>query len=261
MSSENVKMIKNLIVIALLFLAVGFIYWSVNKRAATLSEGLEIVIDKMMSGRDLLTVGDVQKIIQRSFVYNLVEEKVPLSKLDVRAIERVLEDEPFVLDAEVFIDAQNQLYVHIQQREPIYRIIDVNNENYYMDKTGKQMPMSAHSTARVIVATGEIPPYTPDFKKPEKKHFLNDLNELIYKIRHDDFLHAQVEQIYVNQYKEFTLIPKVGKQKILLGKYEDIDDKLQRLKLFYEEGMSREGWNKYKTINLKYRKQIVCKKR
>ena len=70
-----------------------------------------------------------------------------------------------------------------------------------------------------------------------------------------------IEQIYVNQYEEFTLIPKVGRQKIIFGKYEDVEDKFNRLELFYAEGMSREGWQKYKTINLKYRRQVVCEKR
>ena len=83
---------------------------------------------------NLLTVGDIQKIIQRSFVYNLTEEKVPLGKLKVGEIEKVLEKEPFVLDAEVYVDAQNQLYVHVAQRKPILRVIDKDNQTYYLDK-------------------------------------------------------------------------------------------------------------------------------
>ena len=204
---------------------------------------------------------DIQKIIQRSFVYNLTEEKVPLGKLKVGEIEKILEAEPFVLDAEAYVDAQNQLYIHVTQRTPILRVIDKDNQTYYMDHTGRQMPMSDHSTARVLVATGQIPPYTPDFQEPKKKHFLKKMFDLTEYIRGDEFLNPMIEQIYVNQYEEFTLIPKVGRQKIIFGKYEDVEDKFNRLELFYDEGMSREGWQKYKTINLKYRKQVVCEKR
>ena len=92
-------------------------------------------------------------------------------------------------------------------------------------------------------------------------HFLKKMFELTEYIRGDEFLSPMIEQIYVSQNEEFILIPKVGRQKIIFGKYIDIEDKFNRLKLFYQEGMSREGWQKYKTINLKYRKQVVCERR
>ena len=60
---------------------------------------------------------------------------------------------------------------------------------------------------------------------------------------------------------EFTLIPKIGDQKILLGKVMDAGQKLERLKIFYREGMPYEGWRKYKTIDVRFAGQVVCKKR
>ncbi|MEZ4980905.1 MAG: hypothetical protein R2769_04815 [Saprospiraceae bacterium] len=49
-----------------------------------------------------------------------------------------------------------------------------------------------------------------------------------------------VEQIHVHD-KEFVLIPKIGKQKILLGTIDELQDKIDRLKIFYEKVMPREG--------------------
>ena len=261
MHPDTVKTIKRLMVIALVFLFLGFIIWSVDKRVSSLSGELKIEVVPLENGRSLLTEGDIQKILQRNFVFDLTEERVPLGNLKVGEIESVLDAEPFVLDAEVYVNAQNQLFISATQRTPIIRVIDRDNQTYYMDETGKKMPMSDHSTARVIIASGEIPPYTPDFQKPKKKHFLKKLFDLVNYIRHDEFLNAMVEQIYVNSRQEFTLIPKVGKQKILFGKYELVEDKFDRLKLFYQEAMPREGWQKYKTINLKFRKQVVAEKR
>jgi cell division protein FtsQ len=70
-----------------------------------------------------------------------------------------------------------------------------------------------------------------------------------------------IEQIYVSNTGEFTLIPKVGDQKILFGNYTNVKDKLENLKIFYQEGMPYEGWQKYRTINLKYKGQVVCERR
>ena len=39
-----------------------------------------------------------------------------------------------------------------------------------------------------------------------------------------------------------------------------IEDKLDRLKLFYSENMGRQGWNVYQTISVKFKGQIVGKK-
>ena len=59
------------------------------------------------------------------------------------------------------------------------------------------------------------------------------------------------------------MIPVVGKQRIVFGKassVKEVEDKFQRLKVFYQEAMPYEGWNKYKEISLKYEGQVVCRK-
>ena len=81
------------------------------------------------------------------------------------------------------------------------------------------------------------------------------------KILKDEFLENLVGQIHVSRQDELQMVPIVGDQRIVLGNTEELDDKIFRLKTFYHEVMSRMGWNKYKTINLKFRNQVVCKKR
>ncbi|MEO0044740.1 MAG: hypothetical protein RL329_4189, partial [Bacteroidota bacterium] len=45
------------------------------------------------------------------------------------------------------------------------------------------------------------------------------------------------------------------------GNLDDLEDKLKRVKIFYQEGIPYEGWKKYGIINVKYKGQVVCKKR
>ena len=73
-----------------------------------------------------------------------------------------------------------------------------------------------------------------------------------------------IGQAYLDQYGDFVLIPLVGEQKIIFGfasSNQQVEDKFRRLKIFYEEGMPFEGWQKYSEINLKYDGQIVGRKR
>ena len=48
---------------------------------------------------------------------------------------------------------------------------------------------------------------------------------------------------------------------ILLGTLDDMNEKLENLRLFLREGIVLKGWNVYKEINLKFKNQIVCVKR
>ena len=165
-----------------------------------------------------------------------------------------------ILEADVYIDAGNRVNIDVSQREPILRIIDNNQLNYYLDSEGNKMPLSNHFSARVLVATGHIPPFIPDFKKREK-HVLKDLFHLTQVIQEDEFMNALVEQIYVSNKGMYTIVPKIGDQKIILGSANGLDEKIERLKVFYKEALPYEGWQKYKTIDLRYEGQVVCKKR
>jgi cell division protein FtsQ len=59
---------------------------------------------------------------------------------------------------------------------------------------------------------------------------------------------------------DIMMTPLIGDQVIILGTARKLDDKLNRLRIFYKEAIPHEGWRKYSTINLKYSGQIVCKK-
>jgi cell division protein FtsQ len=53
----------------------------------------------------------------------------------------------------------------------------------------------------------------------------------------------------------------VGDHIIQLGDASELDSKLSRMRTFYTEGLDKAGWNKYKTINLKFHDQVICTKR
>lgn len=78
-------------------------------------------------------------------------------------------------------------------------------------------------------------------------------------MKKDTFANSLIEQIYLDENGEFTLIPKIGNERIFLGNSEILEDKLMRLKLFYKENMGRQGWNVYQLVNLKFKGQVIGK--
>ncbi|MCP3930025.1 MAG: cell division protein FtsQ [Bacteroidetes bacterium] len=255
--AETIKTLKRLGWVALFFLTAILIISAVEKKKSSHASEVNIQINPLQDGFYLVDESDILLTIERSFGYDLTG--IPMGAINVERLERVLEDDPFVLNADAYIDARNKVNIEVWQREPVLRIIDNNGLNYYLDEHGVKLPLSKHFTARVLVVTGNIPPHVPDYLEREQ-HSLKDIFDLTKKIRSDDFFKPLIEQVYIGNTGEFTLVPKVGNQKILLGDYTSIESKLRRLKIFYKEGMPYKGWQTYKTINLKFKEQVVCEK-
>jgi cell division protein FtsQ len=215
-------------------------------------------VQPLEGGAYLIDSADVIEIIGQSLGAPLDDQLA--GDVDAGRVERVLEEDPFVRNAEVALTANSRIIIEVEQREPILRVRDKQGSQYYLDKTGTRVPLSKHFAARTLVATGNIPPHTPEFLK-KKKSEMKDLFELTQFILADDLWRALFEQIYVNSRKEFVLVPKVGDQIVLLGRFENLEDKLRRLRVFYEKAVSYEGWQRYKSIDLRYRGQVVCEKR
>lgn len=239
-------------------LVVGLVlFTAINRKKNTFAEGVQVEVVPLAGGDLLISERDVRQALLVTFGNTL--EGTELGRLEVERMERVLERDPFVLDAETYIDQKNVFHVKIIQREPVLRVLDNNGGNYYLDKNGVKMPPSKNFAARVIVATGNVAPYTPEFRE-KRKNTLKDLFALTQTLLTDEFLASFIQQIHVNNAGEFTLVPLVGDQKIVLGSARKLDDKLNRLKIFYREGMPYSGWRVYETINLKYSGQVVCRK-
>lgn len=231
--------------------------FAVNQKNISLVESVAINIQTAEGQEALINSEDVLLRIERKFGHRL--KKVPFGKLNIEAIENELEKDPFVKVAEVFIDANEKISLNLEQRRPIIRIMGKESNNFLIDDTGSRMPLSPHATPRVTVVTGTVPTYTVNFLKRKIDPF-KDLFQLAIELNKDDLLEPLIEQIHIDENNIYSMVPKIGEQKILLGLNENLDSKLERLRVFYQEGLPVEGWNKYKTINLTFDGIVVCKK-
>ncbi len=54
------------------------------------------------------------------------------------------------------------------------------------------------------------------------------------------------------------MIPTIGETKIEFGRPMNIEKKFEKLSVFYTRIIPAEGWNKYTTVKLRFKNQIVC---
>lgn len=196
-----------------------------------------------------------------------------IKNIDITNLEKALNSNAAVENAEISYDINGDFKISVKQRRPLVRIFNANGESYYIDSLSKLMPLSYKSTGRVIIATGSIyEPYGRRYQYSvnqisqnanfKEVSVLDDIYEISTKIYADSLLSNLIHQIFVTPEKDFILVPVVGNQSILLGSTEELNQKLNKLKLFYKEGLSKtDSWNKYSTINLKFKNLVVCTKK
>jgi cell division protein FtsQ len=184
-----------------------------------------------------------------------------LNKINIQKIEEALQANPFIQEAKVFADMNGIINVQIKQREPVLRILNLTNQDFYIDRNGYKIPPSASFTARVLVANGYILESFNNKVDTLKTNLARDLFQTALFIEKDTLWNHQIEQLYVNQQNEIEMIPRVGDHKIILGDADSLQNKFRNLLIFYKKALPLAGWDTYKTISIKYANQIVCEKK
>ena len=192
----------------------------------------------------------------------------PLCRLNTGQMESDLLNLRSVSNAQVYTTVEGLLVVELTQRKPVIRVMDRDHQDFYLDKDGYVIPAVRGYAPHILFANGFIDPryrsmknvYDGD-KAQDSPGTMEPLLEMASLIDGDPFWRSQIVQVYVNRKGEFELIPRVGSHIILFGPGEQIQTRFFKLRTLYEEGLSREGWNKYEIINLKYDRQVICTKR
>ena len=174
-------------------------------------------------------------------------------------LENLLEENEWIKDAQLYFDNKDVLHVSVLERQPIARIFSSGGKTFYIDDELQMMKISGKRTAVVPVFTG-----FPDKKIQSKKDsvLLSDIKITAEFINKDSFWTAQVAQIDMKPSDadaswEFEMTPVVGNHIIKLGDSQNIVQKFNRLFIFYKEVLSRTGFNKYKTIDVRYAGQVI----
>jgi len=181
-------------------------------------------------------------------------ERIPLGKLDIRTMESIVTSNPWVSDAEAFIDNSHKLHLYVTQRVPVVRVFEKDGGSYYLDAALRQMPLSENYVHYTTVVTN-----VPDLKDDSMGRSLKtQIVSLVKFIEHDPFWNAQVSQIIMDSNNVFEFIPVVGNQRIIIGDTSRLKDKFDNLMVFYKKVMNKIGWDKYDVLDLRYKGQVVA---
>lgn len=208
-----------------------------------------------------------------------------IDSVDLKSMADIVSARNFVNNAKASVDLEGIVTVSLNQREPILRVITENGYDFYYTDDDYIVPTGRHSAHYVPVVTGNFNlPFARSFsgnleqyiteteKKSDKSYvFLCKLITFVKYVEDNDFWNSQIVQINVlpsyatgsmNFYEpNIELIPRVGDHVVLFGNMDDYKHKLDKLLSFYKKALSREGWDKWNYIDIRYDNQVVCSNR
>lgn len=231
-----------------------FLVFSIYNKLGSAINRIDIVISSNDDNKTLISKEDVRLLLKTELGYDI--NIAETGQLNLFKLERMLNRDDRINKAEIYIDKHNNFIVNVEQKQPIVRIDITNGHDYYLDYKGERIPVT--DVFRVPVVTGYVHEYVNNFSKI-KEHNLNGVLEVAQRINDDEFLTALVEQIYVDKESNVTIVPKIGRDKILLGQVEDLEEKIYKLKVYYEQGMKKIGIDKFEELDLQYKGQVLVR--
>lgn len=253
------KILMFVVLISGILIGLGFVN---SKPIKTNCQQISITI-KRPDGNEYILEEEIKNIV----LINCYKKKDSSDsyELNISKIEEAIRSNPAVSNCEVYRTVKGSLRAEVIQRRPIGRIINAMGESFYIDEEGWMMPALVGRPARVVVVTGDIfESYSPRpyYLENDSAAVISILDEVYSLLKFTDkhsFWKAQLEQIVVNKNKSFILIPKVGNHEIHFGKIDNMDGKFKKLEIFYQRGLTAEGWKGYKVVDIQYKNQIICR--
>ena len=220
------------------------------KKAKVVCKNVKIYIPGNQYFIDNQEVNTILQLNSKALIGRSIES------INTHLLEKDLQANAFIETAKVYTDMDGVIRIDISQRQPILRVINRADQDFYVDQHGIKIPLSANFTARVLVANGNI---DEPFTRVDTLH--TSIGKQLFLaadyIRKDSLWSAQIAQLYINADHEIELIPRVGNHRILLGDADSLEVKFNNLLAFYKQALPIAGWETYKLINVKYPNQVI----
>ncbi|WP_284651495.1 cell division protein FtsQ/DivIB [Flavobacterium terrisoli] len=201
---------------------------------------------------EVVFVGENSLFLKTEMVNKLLIEKnqdlktLKKDGLDLNKLEKSINNHQMIQKADVFVSVDGVLKAVVKQKTPVGRVFDETG-SFYIDYEGNKMPLSDNYTARVPLLSGEITAV-----KKEK------LSEVLGMIAEDDFLKKNIIGVQVLPTGSLIMANRNYDYQIDFGQTINIERKFKNYKAFFQKAVLDSTLNKYRRINLKFTKQVVC---
>ena len=162
-------------------------------------------------------------------------------------IEKTIAQHPMVRTAQCYITPRGEMRIRITQRVPILRV-QTPIEVYYIDTDRRVMPSRESIKDRVPVVTGNV-------GVTMASHSLADFASWLQE---DDYWRARIHHLQVqNPQLVYLFLRGEAMPRVVLGPMRGYEAKLNKLRVFMEDGKEALKDKHYRELDLRFRGHIV----
>ncbi|MEI6088942.1 MAG: hypothetical protein WCR42_00665 [bacterium] len=236
----------------LLILAIVLIVFSVLIIVSSKWQTKQTIDEIRITGTEYLFQNEILSII-KPFTTNKSDSLVIL-----RRIEHAVEHHPYIEKAVASFEKNHILNVAITERIPVGLYRSKDGTFKYIDKTGKIIPH------RFIVKFSDLIVVTSKAKSPksDKKiaRYAAKILAVLAEPKYEDFNYKISELIYDNNNATYYLLSTAPDYKILLGRSDEIENKLDKLQEFLRSEVNSSLTDADYQLDLRWHNRIIISK-
>lgn len=184
----------------------------------------------------------------------LVGDSIRLSKTKLSDIRERLRTHPYISDAIVTRSGVRDIRIDVLERMPLAMIVSDDGTQWLVDADSVIMPY------RIIPANADVPVV---FGVVSNTIDSAQLHSIVYILRRlkveNPMMYADISEVHHVAKHNIMLTTAVGETSIMLGKVDDIDDKLERLTSFYVMNGSSFNSKNIAMLDVRWSERIIAR--
>ena len=187
-----------------------------------------------------------------------------IDSIRLHKVEEILDVQSAILKSEAYTTDDGMLNISITQREPVVRF-QKEDTGFYADEKGFIFPLQENYTSHVQIIDGNIPvSFSEGFKgqpqSEKEQQWMQGVLELLKCMEKSKVWSENIVQMHVDENGDLVMIPRSGNERFIFGSPFDAEAKFDRMAGYYRYILPEKGEGFYRTVNVKFDNQIVCKK-
>lgn len=171
-----------------------------------------------------------------------------INDINVNSIEQALRSKDHIEDVEAWITDDCILHIRLWQRMPSIKLAPTGREGCYVDRNGLHFPLCEDFAVSVPVIRGNI---------PDNPIVATDLLEFVRVSQKEGWL-DKYSAIMMDGNGDISFRLEGMEEQFIIGSISNLNDKLSRISSYIDRISEK---NSYSTVSVKYRNQIICRKK
>lgn len=168
-------------------------------------------------------------------------------------IEKMISLKPAVQNCEVWITDDGVLHVLVCEREPVLRF-DFKGKSTFVDRTGTLFPPQGSKCDSLQVLAISCDP-----ARGADRQWLEGLLTVAEKVARSKSWKERISGYMVENNGDLVLLASSG-ERLIYGNFSRMEEKFDAIERYFTQIAPKHADSPYKSVNVKYKGQIICRK-